>query len=101
MEIQESATFRKWIISIKDPKTLLIVKRRILRLTTGLLGNSKSVGRGVMEAKIYHGKGIRIYYSIQGNVLLLLLNGGTKHHQSKDIQKAQATLQDWEKGKDD
>lgn len=71
---------------------------RIARLRLGNLGDSKSVGQGVYELKVHFGPGYRIYYGLDGEKLVLLLCGGDKKTQKKDIEKAKAF---WENYKDE
>ena len=71
----------------------------ITRLKTGNTGDSKSVGKGVCELRINWGPGYRIYYGWDGSKLIILLSGGAKKSQGKDIQKAQANWADYKKRK--
>lgn len=71
---------------------------RIARLRLGNLGDSKSVGQGVYELRVHFGPGYRIYYGLDGEKLVLLLCGGDKKTQKKDIEKAKAF---WENYKEE
>lgn len=63
-------------------------------LSAGLFGDWKSVGGGVCELRVDHGPGYRVYYGQDGNTLILLLCGGTKRTQAKDVEKAHAYWKD-------
>ncbi|MNL16386.1 hypothetical protein D3C87_1374230 [compost metagenome] len=89
------APFEKWFLSLKDKKTRQIVQSRIDRAVFGNLGDIKSIGEDVFEFRINYGPGFRIYFSIQGKKILLLLVGGDKQTQSRDIEKAKEYLKDW------
>lgn len=71
------------------------IKRRIARVQIGLFGDAKSVGDEVHELRIDHGPGYRVYYARRGGVLMLLLCGGDKASQARDIARAKALAQDW------
>lgn len=87
--------FEKWFLSLKDKKTRFIIQSRIDRAVFGNLGDVKSVGDDVFEFRINYGPGFRVYFSIQGQKILLLLVGGDKQTQSRDIEKAKLYLKDW------
>lgn len=91
----KKAPFEKWFTSLKDKKTRQIIQARIDRAAFGNLGDVKSVGEDVFEFRIDFGPGFRVYFSIQGQKILLLLVGGEKRTQGKDIEKAKLYLRDW------
>ena len=80
--------FREWIDSLAVTVKARI-QARILRFETCNLGDTKSVGAGVWEARIMFGPGYRIYFGKEGRSIILLLLGGDKSSQAGDIQKAQ------------
>ncbi len=80
--------FEKWFTSL-DAAAASKITTALYRLGSGNVSNVKSVGRGVMEYKIDFGPGYRIYFGREGNKLIILLCGGSKRTQSKDIEKAQ------------
>lgn len=97
MKVITSEVFEKWFKSIKDIKTKNIINVRIDKISTfGHTSDYKSVGEKVFESRIHFGGGIRIYYSILGDVVVLLLNGGDKSTQKKDIKKAIELLKEWQ-----
>ena len=87
--------FEKWLLSLKDKKTRFIIQSRIDRAVFGNLGDIKSLGDDVFEFRIDYGPGFRIYFSIQGQKILLLLIGGDKQTQIRDIEKAKLYLREW------
>lgn len=80
--------FLEWINSIKDPSTRLRIRRRLDRLELGNLGDCEPVGEGVSELRLFFGSGYRIYFADQDNTLIILLCGGDKASQKKDIKTA-------------
>lgn len=80
--------FREWLDSLKDRKAKAIVDIRVANLRRGTFGDCDPVGEGVMELKIHYGPGYRIYFGRTGKTIMLLLCGGTKRKQNKDIKKA-------------
>jgi len=95
--------FRKWYWSLRQRSTQLAIDTRVNRLAIGNPGDCKTVGEGVYELRIHDGPGYRVYFAYDGLTLVLLLVGGDKSTQPKDIEKAQAFLKDYElqKGADD
>ena len=82
--------FREWFESLKDIKAQAKIDIRIGRLRLGNFGDAKGVGHGVYELRIHTGPGYRVYYGLDGNTIVLLLFGGDKRTQKKDIKKAVA-----------
>lgn len=79
---------KDWIESLKDVQGRAIIRSRIRRLELGNPGQFRSVGQGVLELKINFGPGYRVYYGEDGETLVILLCGGDKDTQNKDIKKA-------------
>ena len=86
--LKQTKTFRQWMASLKDDRAVAAVARRLTRLAGGLAGDAKSVGGGVTELRIHYGPGYRVYLHRRGNVLVILLCGGDKSSQAKDIRRA-------------
>ncbi len=93
IEIRETEVYKKWFTTIKDKKTKAIIDVRIKRVSLGNFGDVEPIGKGVSELKIDYGAGFRIYFLNQGNIIVILLCGGDKSTQAKDIQKAHALAQ--------
>lgn len=97
-EIIETHEFAKWIDGLKDIQALARIQARIYRLIHGLPGDVKPVGEGVSELRIDYGPGYRVYFIQQGSVLIVLLAGGDKKTQDKDIQTALDLARNLERG---
>lgn len=87
--------FITWLESLKDSKVRFRVKERLDRVALGNLGDHKRVAEGVSELRLHFGSGHRIYYGEIGNKVILLLSGGDKSGQSRDIKKATAYWKDY------
>lgn len=96
MEIRKTEHFARWLDRLKDPEAKANVLVRIARLADGNPGDVKSVGKGVSEMRIPYGPGYRVYFVQQGNQWIILLAGGSKKTQSKDIQTAIILMQNLE-----
>ena len=88
IEIRKTDTFAKWIDGLRDLRARARVLARIERLSRGLAGNAKPVGEGVSELRIDYGPGYRVYFKKRGRALIILLAGGDKRSQNRDISKA-------------
>ena len=88
LEIRKTEEFKSWLDSLNDLMGRAKIQAKIKRLAEGNPGNTKSVGNKVFEMKIDFGPGYRIYYMKHENVVYLLLIGGNKRTQVKDIQIA-------------
>ena len=88
MEVFASDDYLSWINDLKDRAARSRVLMRVDRLIHGNPGLHRNLTEGVSELKIDVGPGYRVYYSLRGDKLLLLLGGGTKSTQNKDIEKA-------------
>lgn len=91
----EKSPIKDWLKSIKDGATLAILYKRIRQASLGNFGDFKSVGSGVFEMRINYGPGLRIYYGVYNDEIILLLMGGSKRTQDSDIKKAKANWILW------
>ena len=82
--------FTAWIDSLKDETIRGIIVARVKRLQLGLMGDVKPVGSSVSELRIHLGAGWRLYFTRRGGQIIVLLAGGSKSTQKKDIQRAKA-----------
>jgi len=82
--------FTTWLDGLKDLRVRGAVTERIKRLSFGLLGDFKAIGDGVIELRIDFGAGWRLYYTQRGAEIIVLLAGGSKRTQKKDIKRAKA-----------
>jgi len=88
IEIRKTEIFAKWLDGLHDIRARARILVRIERLTAGNPGDVKSVGEGVSELRIDYGPGYRVYYKKQGQKVVILLAGGDKSTQAKDIKTA-------------
>ncbi len=93
IEIRKTDNFAKWIDGLNDIRARARIFVRIERLASGNPGDVKTVGEGVSELRIDYGPGYRVYYKKQGQKIIILLAGGDKRTQSKDIKTAQRLAQ--------
>ena len=87
--------FDEWLDGFKDKSTLARIAARLNRVALGNFGDVKSVGAGVSELRLAFGKGYRVYFAQEGDKIILLLCGGDKGSQDRDIREAKAYLQDY------
>ncbi|MDN3508129.1 MAG: type II toxin-antitoxin system RelE/ParE family toxin [Simkaniaceae bacterium] len=87
--------FDEWFVSLREPLTKAKILTRLDRLKLGNLGDSKTIGDGVYELRIHYGPGIRIYFSRTGQKIILLLSGGNKSSQTKDIKTAKEYIEEY------
>ena len=96
MEIQLTEVFHEWLQSLRDHRAKAIIVKRIDRLAAGNLGDIKAVGGPVRELRIAYGPGYRLYCVQRGSTIIVLLCGGDKSSQSRDIAKAKRLAQSLE-----
>ena len=87
-EVLKTKEFQDWLVALVDERAQALITARIGRLEAGNPGNVRSVGDGVSEMKIDFGPGYRVYFTSTGRTILLLLCGGNKSTQTRDIQRA-------------
>jgi len=93
--IKETKHFSKWLEKLKDIQGKVAVFRRIKRMQEGNFGDHKSLGQNLSELRITIGAGYRVYYTQEGDEIIILLIGGDKSTQSKDIEKAKQILKEY------
>lgn len=94
IEIRQTEHYAKWFKALKDHMARARIDVRIRRLSLGNPGDVKPVGEGVSEMRIDYGPGYRVYFLTKGSELILLLIGGDKSTQEKDIAKAKQIAKD-------
>jgi len=87
--------FSEWLDGLKYIAARAIIRKRLNRIRIGNFGHTRSVGEGVFELKIDFGPGYRVYYGLDGDTLVVLLCGGDKGSQERDIRKATEYWQDY------
>jgi putative addiction module killer protein len=87
VEVRQAERFVRWLEGLRDLRGRAKVLARIERLIGGNPGDVKPVGAGVSELRINYGPGFRVYYLQRGTALIILLAGGDKHSQTKDIDE--------------
>lgn len=88
LTIRETIEFSDWLMGLRDGIARARIARRISRLAAGNPGDVKPVGQGISELRIDYGPGYRVYFVQEGSVLIVLLCGGDKSSQSRDITRA-------------
>lgn len=96
--IVQTEAFGAWLDSLRDRKARLRIDDRLKRLAGGNAGDTRSVGDGVQELRLQFGPGYRIYYTWRDGVLIVLLNGGDKSTQARDIAKAKRLAKEADDG---
>ena len=86
--VRQTATFADWFAALRDDLAKSRIAARIVRVEAGNFGNCKSVGGGVSELRVDVGPGYRVYFTQRGGELVILLCGGDKASQQRDIAKA-------------
>lgn len=97
LQVIESGTFNQWLESLKDRSARARIVKQIQRiqLAEQYVGGWKSLGSGVYECRINVGPGYRLYTSMADSATLLLLAGGDKRSQTRDIEEAKKVLREW------
>lgn len=95
IEVRQTDAFRRWLADLRDDIAVKAIKRRIVRVQSGLFGDARSVGEGVFEPRVDHGPGYRVYFGRRGATVVLLLCGGAKTAQSRDILRARDLMTKW------
>lgn len=90
IEVRQTEDFEAWLDGLVDKRASARIAMRISRLENGLFGDVKPVGDGVSELRIDYGPGYRVYFVQRGALLILLLCGGDKKRQKRDIVRAKA-----------
>lgn len=91
-ELQSTQTFNHWLIKLKDRTVKNQLLSRLARVENGNFGDTKALDANLFELRCFFGGGIRVYYTIRNQRVVLLLVGGDKSSQSRDIEKAKTIL---------
>jgi len=95
IEIKQTATYMAWERDLRDDRARAAIAARIFRVANGLLGDVKPAGQGISELRVDYGPGYRVYFQRRGNELVILLCGGDKSSQDRDIKKAKKLANNW------
>jgi putative addiction module killer protein len=95
LDLKQTETFRKWWTRLKDERARGAIFGGLDRLAYGHAGDVEPVGEGVSELRIHYGPGYRVYFQTRGNTVIVLLCGGDKGTQKKDIKTAKRLAQEW------
>ena len=95
VELKQTEAFRKWRGELNDGRARALIASRLDRLAYGHAGDAEPVGQGVSELRIQHGPGYRIYFQKRGNTIIVLLCGGDKSTQARDIKAAKRLADQW------
>lgn len=95
IEIKQTTVFAKWEARLRDKRARTIIASRLMRLAEGLPGDVEPIGEGISELRIHHGPGYRIYFQQRGHLLIVLLCGGDKGSQARDIAAARKLAKEW------
>lgn len=96
IQVELTENCRSWLDGQKDKSTRLRIAERIRRLSSGLFGQTRALGGGLEELKLDFGPGYRVYFARRGAKLVVVLCGGDKSTQSRDIEKARQLLIEWD-----
>ena len=87
-EVIQTDEFEAWLEGLRDRRARVQIAKRIVRVQSGLLGDVEPVGEGVSELRVHYGPGYRLYFVRRGQVVIILLCGGDKGSQARDIPRA-------------
>ena len=93
-EVVESATFKRWIRGLRDRAAVARINARLRNVSLGNVGDARPIGDGLFEMRVHHGPGYRIYFLREGATVVLLC-GGDKGSQRRDIERAGKLAKEW------
>ena len=94
-ELRTTSQYDKWFAELKDSTLKIKILARLNRVENGNFGDSKQIGTDLFELRFFFGAGLRIYYTVREHKVVLLLSGGDKSSQAKDIKKAAELLEEF------
>jgi putative addiction module killer protein len=94
IEIRQTSIFTKWIKGLADRRAKLAIAKRIDRLAYGHIGDAKPIGEGITELRLHIGPGYRVYFTRIGDAIIVLLCGGVRGSQARDIVRAKALMKE-------
>jgi putative addiction module killer protein len=87
--------FEEWLFGLRDKTVIARIVARLNRVAHGNIGDVKSLGEGLNELRLAFGAGYRVYFTFDGSTLVVLLSGGDKGSQTRDIKQAREFLEDY------
>jgi putative addiction module killer protein len=99
IEVRQTDEFKTWLRRLNDDDAVARIVARIRRMEQGNFGDTRSVGAGVREMRVDYDPGYRVYYVEQGSTIVILLCGGDKRTQARDIRRAHAIARDLSEGR--
>lgn len=94
IEVRQTDRFKDWLEALRDNNARIRIAARIRRMESGNFGDVEPVGEGVSEMRIHYGPGYRVYFVQQGQEVVVLLCGGDKSRQDRDIARAKDMAKD-------
>ena len=94
IEVIESATFKRWIRGLRDRNAVARINARLRNVSLGNVGDAKPVGGGIFEMRVHRGPGYRLYFLREGTTVVVLC-GGDKGSQQRDVERAGRVAEDW------
>ena len=94
VDVLESATFRRWIRGLRDRAAVARINARLRNISLGNAGDARAVGNGLFEMRVHHGPGYRLYCRRDGDAVVVLC-GGDKDSQQRDIERAGRLAKQW------
>jgi putative addiction module killer protein len=98
VRLRQTDTFRNWERKLKDQRARAVIAARLFRLANGLQGDVSPVGDGISELRVHYGPGYRIYFRYSGEEIVVLLCGGDKGTQERDIRASKRLWAELERG---
>jgi putative addiction module killer protein len=95
MELKQTEVFRKWRAKLRDERARALIASRLDRLAFGNAGDVRPIGQGISELRIDYGPGYRVYFRQRGTTIIILLCGGDKRTQDRDIKLAKRLAAEW------
>ena len=95
LKVLQTETFRRWLRRLRDRQAVSQIVARLESAGAGHFGDVRSVGEGVSEMRIHYGPGYRLYFIRSGTEVIVLLCGGDKASQRRDIERAKRMSQEW------
>jgi putative addiction module killer protein len=96
IEVRQTKVFSDWLQAVRDDRAVSRILLRISRFRVGNFGDAKRLSERVSEARVDYGPGYRIYFTLRGTTLIILLCGGDKRTQAADILRAKRLAEEEE-----